>query len=784
MSNALLLRLFTSEFFNAWIAISYLFRYSDNVGIQHYLCAELKKFPVSEVEFFLPQLMHLMITQPLESVALECLMMDVCEQSTHTAIMSLWYLQAYLSDLSARPKDASFELCKRVLNKCQGIVFSDIATVRYSPNGKVKENVLPTLIGLGAMLAGIGQPLLTRQVGPIAIAQGRRHHPTVLSQEALARRNTTDRSATRPSLADRPKRPTLDLAQYQPHSQPKLKTVHSDHTRGLVKYLRTKRKPEPPLDSHWQLLGQSSVPADRPIEPDTASVHSLEAPNPHRTLLKSNYFRSQIQFVLTLVDIAARLVIVPKEARMSALHAELTLLNHNLPADICLPLWCSGKQQQHHQLVRICPSDAVVLNSAERAPYLLMLEVLEEDDRLEEEELPPLPRPTLTPSTPCRNPKHTDDYADRMRTAAVMLTQLQGGIYSQATETIRQKIIQEMNLLEEQRLEKMKTKGVDHIEPIPSLLEDEQHIAWVVNKEDPSAAILSEHWETKKERLRAASPYGHLRNWQLVSVIVKHGSDLRQEQFAVQLIREMQRIWKDTQVDVWVKYFRVMVTSDSSGLIETLKNTVSIHSIKKEAYTRGWNREGTLFTLYNYFEKTWGPPDSNEFIKAQDAFMRSLAGYSIVCYILQIKDRHNGNLLMDHSGHLIHIDFGFMLSNSPGSVGFEMAPFKLPQDYVDILGGVHSEKFAEYKALMKAAFLAIRKHSENILLLTEMMSKDSRLPCFQYGELTVSHLRDRFQLQLTEPQAEEWVDKLIMSSYCNVFTRLYDTFQYYSQGIL
>lgn len=122
-----------------------------------------------------------------------------------------------------------------------------------------------------------------------------------------------------------------------------------------------------------------------------------------------------------------------------------------------------------------------------------------------------------------------------------------------------------------------------------------------------------------------------------------------------------------------------------------------------------------------------------------------------------------------------------MLSNSPGSVGFEMAPFKLPQEYVDILGGVHGEKFAEYKAMMKAAFLAVRKNSENIILLVEMMRKDSKLPCFQMGEQTTQLLRDRFQLHLTEPQVEEFVDRLIMSSCCNVFTRLYDTFQYYSQ---
>lgn len=54
--NSLLLRLFKSEFFNAWIAVSYLFKYPDAVGIQHYLCNELKKFPLDEIEFFLPQL--------------------------------------------------------------------------------------------------------------------------------------------------------------------------------------------------------------------------------------------------------------------------------------------------------------------------------------------------------------------------------------------------------------------------------------------------------------------------------------------------------------------------------------------------------------------------------------------------------------------------------------------------------------------------------------------------------------------------------------------------------
>ena len=145
-----------------------------------------------------------------------------------------------------------------------------------------------------------------------------------------------------------------------------------------------------------------------------------------------------------------------------------------------------------------------------------------------------------------------------------------------------------------------------------------------------------------------------------------------------------------------------------------------------------------------------------------------------------------------------------MLSNSPGSLGFEMAPFKLPQDYIDILGGFDSPEFAKFKELFKRCFRDVRKHAERIITLVELMQKgsfspffpsvslcrrreltkgvgrrfrqlaDSNLPCFANGDLTSQQLRERFVLSLTQAQVEEYAEKLILNSATSSFTKLYE----------
>ena len=59
-----------------------------------------------------------------------------------------------------------------------------------------------------------------------------------------------------------------------------------------------------------------------------------------------------------------------------------------------------------------------------------------------------------------------------------------------------------------------------------------------------------------------------------------------------------------------------------------------------------------------------------------------------------MKDRHNQNIMIDNEGHIIHIDYGFLLSNAPGKgLKFERAPFKLTEEFVNVLRGTQGKKF-------------------------------------------------------------------------------------------
>ena len=294
-----------------------------------------------------------------------------------------------------------------------------------------------------------------------------------------------------------------------------------------------------------------------------------------------------------------------------------------------------------------------------------------------------------------------------------------------------------------------------------------------------SAGGLGEKWCDKVERVRSSSPYGTLPGWSLKPVIIKAGDNCRQELLAIQLTQQFRQIYRNSGLPLWIRPFEVIAQSTTSAFIEAVTDAPSIHAIKSRA------PRGT--SLRQHFEARFGAPGQPRFRQAQRNFVESLAGYSILTYILQVKDRHNGNILLHDDGHLIHIDFNFMLSTSPGGINFESSPFKLTREYLEVMDsddtGAASEAFNYYKVLCIQGYLSVRKHAERIVQLVEMMSA-SGCPCFKAGPKVLQNLRRRFNLECTEEQCVEIMLGLISDSMDAWCTRQYDFYQRVLNGIL
>ena len=293
--------------------------------------------------------------------------------------------------------------------------------------------------------------------------------------------------------------------------------------------------------------------------------------------------------------------------------------------------------------------------------------------------------------------------------------------------------------------------------------------------------VFGKSFKHKAKEIKKKSLFGSLDSHKIFRCIFKTHEDLRQEQFATQLINEFYQIFKLENTGCWLNTYEIISTGNDAGLVEMVNDSVSLDQLKQKIHQASLHN----FYLYNYGN---GDVNSIGYKKAMNNYVASLAGYSLVCYFLQIKDRHNGNILIDNEGHLVHIDFGFLLSNAPGKgLKFENAPFKLTKDMVECLGGVEGKYFSDFRKLLHKGFKAVNKHRLKISILVEMMycGHGKNLDCFEKGQEAIDNLKMRLNPQenMTNVDIKKFVDNLISQSVDNWRTRWYDYFQYYVQGI-
>lgn len=556
---------------------------------------------------------------------------------------------------------------------------------------------------------------------------------------------------------------------------------------------------------------------------------------------RANVFHAQLDFVKCLTDISGELFEVNREFRRDVLRRELEKLNHHIPKNVFIPT-----DRRPHRILRIVPEAAHVFNTKERVPYLLVFEVedlappppgvspvvrtrhhhdidggggggpsssggglggggdegkgngplrrigsIGEDGRIHS----PLRRIGSIGASSIG--KHSSSSAlTAATTAEASSSKLQPTAEEHDEEIALQnqpesKFEFSLDVTAEANNAAIKAAAVAAVAAAGTQkressfrIVDAEHADDRRPPDEELLKALGEGWKVKSERLREASPFGDNPNWRLISVIVKARDQLRQEMFAQRLIQEFARIFEGANISVWLRPYQILSTSHDSGLIETVTDAMSIDSIKKELFSSSTKKN--LITLQDYFYARFGGKGTSNYKKAIRNFVQSMAGYSVMQYLLNIKDRHNGNLMIDADGHVIHIDFGFLLSNSPGgNMEFEKSPFKLTNEMVQVMGGVGSSGFKLFKKLCIQGYLEACKYSDKILLMVDMMYPgNENMPCFLQGrEYVLENLRERFGVDLSKKERANRMAKLVQQAHGNWTTKAYDQFQKVSLGI-
>lgn len=251
-----------------------------------------------------------------------------------------------------------------------------------------------------------------------------------------------------------------------------------------------------------------------------------------------------------------------------------------------------------------------------------------------------------------------------------------------------------------------------------------------------------------------------------VHLILKHGDDLRQDMLTLQMLRIMDKLWKNEGLDLRMNPYGCISTDNKIGLIEVVLNAVTIANIQKaNGMIQGAFRRGTLLAWFKHHNRSEAALN-----KAIEEFTLSCAGYCVATYVLGIADRHSDNIMVKRTGQLFHVDFGHILGHFKEKFGIrrERVPFVLTNDFVHTINKGQTKKgheFQRFQNYCEQAFLVLRRHGSLILSLFAMMISTG-LPELS-SEKDLNYLRDTLVLEMSEAEAQKHFKSKFDEALCN-----------------
>lgn len=284
-------------------------------------------------------------------------------------------------------------------------------------------------------------------------------------------------------------------------------------------------------------------------------------------------------------------------------------------------------------------------------------------------------------------------------------------------------------------------------------------------------------------------------NIKKIKMMFKIGDDIRQDQLILQLFEIMDKIFKSSELDLCIMTYNILAISSKFGCMEFVENSQAIKdiddNIEDEALASDNLRKITNSNIENNLLSTTSAnrsstskillylkrdnPDEEDFLKRMDTYTRSLAGFSVMTFVLIIGDRHDNNILVTQDGHFLHIDFGFILGDDAKPL---TQPVKIRAEYLLPINTDISAALSKVLNFAGPAFNAVRKHGRLFLTLIELMFH-ANISCFQgeknNGISKLKNVQQSLMLNLTEIEAMKELKSTFIDSIKSKLTTLYDT---------
>ena len=150
-------------------------------------------------------------------------------------------------------------------------------------------------------------------------------------------------------------------------------------------------------------------------------------------------------------------------------------------------------------------------------------------------------------------------------------------------------------------------------------------------------------------------------------IILRLGNDLRQDMLAIQMLKIMDKLWLDNNLDLKLITFMISPSDLFSGYIEYV-NFIELYKIQNSSGIIGvLDKEAIIKFLRgtgNIKENDNGIIlDDETYEERVDNFIKSLAGYCVATCVLGITERSFRNVMIKNNGILLHVNLGHLLGH-------------------------------------------------------------------------------------------------------------------------